>query len=292
LLTGDYNDWFTHSYAALFAARQISDSEGYNEDGNRPVRGFGSAASPLMGKIDGSHYDARLSPTEQRLVQLWIDTGATYPGTYAALRPGTPPSGHTRVDPGAPYRHTHGTVNTSSAPNGGESVAAILKRRCLTCHSEQMPMGSRILKKQRHRFLNVPPDYCLNLYNLSHPDKSVVLRAPLAKKAGGYGWCRDKQNGKPAQPTTVFADRDDPDYQTILQAIEKAKVELNQVKRFDMADFRPTRHYVREMKRYGVLPPDLDPAKDPIDVYETDRAYWRSLWYSPPGAGAPKLSSN
>ena len=42
-----------------------------------------------------------------------------------------------------------------------------------------------------------------------------------------------------------------------------------------MPDFRPTRHYVREMVRYGILPPDIDRMKDPIDVYQTDQAYWR-----------------
>ena len=39
---------------------------------------------------------------------------------------------------------------------------------------------------------------------------------------------------------------------------------------------------VREMKRFGILPEDLG-AEDPIDVYATDQAYWRSFWYHPPG---------
>ncbi len=26
----------------------------------------------------------------------------------------------------------------------------------------------------------------------------------------------------------------------------------------------------------------------PIDVYQTDRAYWRSLWYQPPGGDPSK----
>ena len=34
------------------------------------------------------------------------------------------------------------------------------------------------------------------------------------------------------------------------------------------------------MKRYGILPPDHDP-NTPIDPYETDRAYWKSFWYTP-----------
>jgi len=47
-----------------------------------------------------------------------------------------------------------------------------------------------------------------------------------------------------------------------------------------MPGFRPTPGYVREMKRYGILPNDL-PEGAPIDVYATDRAYWRSLWWQP-----------
>ena len=31
--------------------------------------------------------------------------------------------------------------------------------------------------------------------------------------------------------------------------------------------------------RYGILPESFDPESDPIDVYETDRAYWESLWH-------------
>jgi hypothetical protein len=282
VLTGDYNDWFTQSYYALFSSKQVSDSEGYAEDGNRPARGFGSAASPLMNKIDGSHYEARLSPQERWIVQLWIDTGATYPGTYAALRPGTPPSpGHTRPDPLDPHPVTYGSVDTRAKLAGGESVDAILNRRCLTCHNEALPLGRGIHKKQE--YLNVPRTYCLNLYNLTHPAESMVLRAPLAKEARGYGWCKAKPNGDSSKPAAgVFANAEDPDYRAILGAIEAAKGELYTVKRFDMPDYRPTRHYVREMIRYGILPANFDLAKDPVDVYETDRAYWRSLWYQPP----------
>jgi hypothetical protein len=46
----------------------------------------------------------------------------------------------------------------------------------------------------------------------------------------------------------------------------------------DMPNYRPDAQYVREMKRYGILPPTFDLSKDPIDVFETDRAYWRSFW--------------
>ena len=35
------------------------------------------------------------------------------------------------------------------------------------------------------------------------------------------------------------------------------------------------------MKRFNVLPESFDVAKDHIDLYATDRAYWRSLWWTP-----------
>ncbi len=282
VLTGDFNEWFTQSYYALFASGQINDSQGYDEDGNHPARGFGSAASALMNKVDGTHYDAKLSNAEQELIRLWIDTGATFPGTYGAYRPGRPPSsGHTRPDP-AGHAPTCGTVNTGTVPAGGESLDAIIKRRCLTCHDAAMPLGPGIHKTQA--YLNVPR-HCLNLYNLTHPEKSMILLAPLAKGAGGYEWCKAKSaDEEPVQPARVFANTQDPDYQTILRCIEVAKVQLDEIKRFDMPGFRPNRHYVREMIRYGILSTEFDPTEDPIDVYETDRAYWRSLWYQPEAA--------
>ena len=80
----------------------------------------------------------------------------------------------------------------------------------------------------------------------------------------------------------VFADASDPDYRTILTHLEAAKAHLDKIKRFDMRGFKPNEHYVREMKRYGVLPKTVGPG-DPIDVYATDRAYYESFWHKPVG---------
>ena len=53
-----------------------------------------------------------------------------------------------------------------------------------------------------------------------------------------------------------------------------------------MPDFRPNEHYVRWMKRFGILPDQFDAASDPIDVYQTDEAYWRSAWHQPSNAAS------
>ncbi len=44
---------------------------------------------------------------------------------------------------------------------------------------------------------------------------------------------------------------------------------------------RPSPIYIREMQRYGILPPDFDIDRDPLDVYATDEDYWQSLWHRP-----------
>ncbi len=78
----------------------------------------------------------------------------------------------------------------------------------------------------------------------------------------------------------MFADTADPGYQLILAAVVDAKRRLAEVKRFDMPDFSPNEHYVREMKRYGIVPADHNP-ETPLDPYATDQAYWRSMWHRP-----------
>jgi hypothetical protein len=102
--------------------------------------------------------------------------------------------------------------------------------------------------------------------NISRPEKSFVLRAPLAKEAGGLALCKE----------VVFTSTDDPLYQKILAGIRPAHERLMAEKRFDMPGFRPNKHYIREMQRFGFLPDDLGP-DDPVDPYATDRAYWDSF---------------
>jgi hypothetical protein len=269
VLTGDYNEWFSLSYYALFASREISDSWRYDEDGNHPPRGFGSSASALLTKIDGRHYDVRLSDLERKLVQLWIDTGATYAGTYAAFN--------------SPDVAVAGALVNSREIAIGKPLGPIVERRCLTCHGSAASLGQRAQKGR----VNLPK-HCWNLYNLSRPEKSMILMAPLAKEAGGYGWCETKSTG--GQPARVFRDVQDPDYRAILGAVQAAKARQEKIKRYDMPGFRPNEHYVRWMKRLGILPADLDSTRDPIDPYETDKAYWRSLWYQPPAAGITSAS--
>ena len=79
----------------------------------------------------------------------------------------------------------------------------------------------------------------------------------------------------------MFASTNDPGYRALLAMCENGKRRLGEFKRFDMPGFKPRPEYIREMIRFGVLPATFDLAKDPIDVYATDRRYWESLQWKP-----------
>ena len=77
-LTGDHQPQWSISYYNMRRFNLVAD--GRNEPiGNRPPRTIGSSASRLMRLIDGSHYEAKLSDEEQKVVRLWIDASALMP---------------------------------------------------------------------------------------------------------------------------------------------------------------------------------------------------------------------
>ncbi len=296
-LVGDRGPVYSLSYYELLVNWQVKDTRGNPAHGSGRQLGVDpayqtySSASALMTMIDGSHHDVRLTPRERRLVRLWIDSGVQYPGTYAAL--GTGQIG------GCWQANLPIRVMADKWPSTAGAVKAV-QRRCGQCHSpKQMPQHvtaripldswgdmlawTRPLSRySRHR-----------IYNLTRPDKSLILLAPLARQAGGYAEAspagdvpkpvkedRSRPPGPVAHPI-VFSDANDPDYRLILTHVRAAAAKLDEIKRFDMPGFVPSEHYVREMKRYGVLPATAATAARPIDVYATDDAYWRLFWHQP-----------
>jgi hypothetical protein len=252
ILSGDRGPYYAHGYANLLAHGEVVDARA--GEGNRKPRTTFSGASPLLDKLDGSHYDVQLSSAEQTTLRLWIDASATYAGTYGALGNGM----------------LSMVKNQRYAP-----ISDVVARRCATCHQESLqslyiPEQGQLLRS--HALPDLPEQRLLHreiVYNLTRPEKSMVLLAPLAKDRGGYGLCG---------MSAVFNDRSDPDYRCLLETIEAAKADLDKMQRFDLPGFRPQPAYVREMKTYGILPLD-QPADTSIDVYETDRAYWKTFWW-------------
>ena len=270
-LTGDNNEWYTQSYSVLRTYDQISRCVSWGEVGNHPPYGFGTGDSPLMHKIDGGHHDVKLTQQEYDMVRLWIESGGIFTGTYAV------------------YNHPENAVATPQVVTKvtlGNPVQPIVEKRCLTCHGSVENLGRRgsFLSDPGDESVRRPPHalncprYCWSLYNLSRPEKSMILLASLSKDDGGYEWCKTKDGS----PAATFKDTNDPDYQAILQAIQAAKGRFEKYGRPDLPGFRPGDYYIRWMKRFGILAESFDVTKDSINVYETDAAYWRSFWYHPP----------
>lgn len=274
--SGDRGPIFSISYYTMTARDLVSD--GRNGMGNRPPYSIGTSASRLMKLIDGTHYGAKVTDRERRSIGLWIETGATYPGTYAALGGGMVGAMEI-VD-----RSIRLDRSDLEWPSVKASIEA-LTRRCAGCHQADKPLPLSPSHKVGpggwgRAFQGNPPWVAMTpddvrrrwsrhlFYNLTRPEKSFLLLAPLAKRSGGLEACG----------TAVFADTHDPDYQKVLRAVRDAKNKLDEIKRFDMPGFVPRQEYVHEMKRFGILPGDM-PDGTPIDVYATERAYWKSLWY-------------
>jgi len=78
-----------------------------------------------------------------------------------------------------------------------------------------------------------------------------------------------------------FASIQDPAYQQLLEGLKQGKAILDSEPRFGTPAFKPNSQYVRELKRYGVIPRDFDLARQPLDYFAADQAYWRSLWTTP-----------
>jgi len=272
ILTGDRGPMYSHSYYMMTVARLFSDGRNQATSNYAP-RTLGSSASRILKLVNGSHYGAKATPAEHQLLRLWIDSGAAYPGTYAALGTGMI-GGYAENQP----------VDTDFAWPETRAAAAVIDRRCASCHAEKEKLLPRALADERGVSFWRPdwndPRLLTSrhiLFNLTRPEKSLMLLAPLAESAGGWAICRDP---KTKQPQTIFADTADPDYQTLLTQVRAGQSRLAQAGRFDMADFRPRKDWVREMIRYGVLPPNTEPAAV-ADFRAVEQRYWQSLWYRP-----------
>ncbi len=271
LLTGDPGPMFSQSYFTLTVRKLFVDGRNDPKSNLRP-RSIGSSASRLLRLMDGSHHGARATPAQLATVRLWIDTGAPYPGTYAALGSGMI-GGYAQNE----------LVETDFKWPATRAGAEVIQRRCAGCHQRERALPKAIADELDISFwrfdLNDPRLRFSRHYvfNLGQPAKSLLLLAPLAPAAGGWGLCAT--NGAPA----VFESTADPDYARLLAMAAAGRDRLQELKRFDMAGFLPRPEWVREMKRYGVLPAETL-VGSPVDIYATERKYWESLWYQPAGS--------
>lgn len=265
ILTGDRGPMYSHSYINLTWRGQVADGRNREGSNYEPYK-IGASASKLFQKIENKHNGVNLTDHEKNMVRYWIESGAAYPGTYAALGGGM--IGHY-------YENKQVDVDWEwpTSKKGRE----VIERRCDGCHNKGRPLP--VLLGDDHRagpWEKQPPTISRHIaFNLSRPEKSLMLLAPLAKASGGYARCIDKKTGK-----AIFADKTDPGYKALLAMNHAGKKFIEKQTRFDMPNFKPPDGYVIEMKRYGILNEDVK-LNSVMDAYVVDRYYWESLWHKP-----------
>ncbi|MCL2710415.1 MAG: polysaccharide lyase family protein [Planctomycetaceae bacterium] len=267
-----YSNIMAHTHSALENERYGKETlvaDGRNRAlGSYPPKTLGSGASALYTKyIQPEHYDVELSEREKAVVRLWIETGATYLGAYAGLGSGML---------GGYLRNSIDRRDLEWAET--KAMQEVMQNNCASCHTGNRQLPISVSDEIRHTwwvYPNGPTDsrrqYSRHLhFDLTYPEKSIMLLAPLAKSAGGLESC-----GR-----AILTGTGDPRYQAILSGIVRAQQRLDEIKRFDMPDFVARPEYIREMKAYGILPAEHDPSSV-VDVYDLEQRYWRSLWYVP-----------
>jgi len=302
-LTGDRNPMFSMAYYNLMSRMQVFVG-GNLAKSNFPPKTLGDSISPLMAKLQGqdvvladtftedwtkwprlvkkestAHSGVHLRPDQIEKIRFWINSGAVYPGTYASLGAS-----------GSIGWLTQNSVvnNIADLPSVGVASKAVVQR-CASCHTgvRSVPVsavdnlktltygiGCSGYEEPDFKRLSVSKYSRFRVFNLTHPDLSLMLMAPLAKAAGGLGTCVGK-DGPP-----VFANTGDPDYQAILAGIRDTGKRLDEITRFDMPNYRPNPQWLREMKRFGLLPKDQGTDKQ-VNPYEVEKRYFESLWCRP-----------
>ena len=226
-LSGDKTDLFNVSYDVLCRTGTLAawhwdrqwTPEGPKHDA---LRGRSPYVEWIWGINGSGHNVLAISPRRwgspaSKLAEI-IHRG--HPDENGKARVDVPPADRRKVylwmDLNVPY---YGTASSNHKLQMGgrrmyprqldDTLKGVASRRCAGCHREKVPRDfyTRILQPENNRF----------------------LLAPLAKSAGGTERC-----GR-----AVFASKDDPDYQQIIDTFKPVQELLERRPRADMDRFQP-----------------------------------------------------
>ena len=199
-LSGDKTRYFNMAYDTLYDRGLVHTIILTRNDSQviPPKKAF-AYVSRLREYIEGKHYDTKLTRDERERLYVWMDTNANYYGTHERTRPGT-----------------RGGRDLWAGPWFSRDFLTVYAKHCGSCHGKRLGHEGY---PQRSAWIN-----------LTHPARSRVLTAHLAKTAGGFGLDKP-QKGK---PPPLFASTDDPVYRALLAAIEQGRRALLANPRIDM----------------------------------------------------------
>ncbi|MDP6633860.1 MAG: hypothetical protein QGG42_03100 [Phycisphaerae bacterium] len=237
-LTSDRTRFFCQSYDSLVdrGLANFVNVFAQGHDNGTPVS-EGSYTSKINKYIDTKKHCKKDIPlADRQRIYTWIDANVPYYGSYT----------YTRL-----RSRRIGARDSWGGKGGGpwvkDGVAPVFKKRCYSCHERKafnpawftpgnITITSKLWTDRGIMAHGFPGRYPMSgllgpefRINLSNPEHSSLLAAPLAKTAGGMGLCKSA-DGKPY----IFKDKTDPDYQTILKSIGVGAKELKDHPRQDM----------------------------------------------------------
>ncbi|MDP6633905.1 MAG: discoidin domain-containing protein [Phycisphaerae bacterium] len=208
---------------------------------NSSPKSRGSYVSKIRKHIETDFCVAKPLPLEDRKrIYTWIDANVPYFGTYEFT--------NSRVMGGRSRWYV-----TDKRKWFRRDFEPVFNKRCLPCHKRYItpqtynynPRGKgQILVTSRlwndialssfqlghGRISMIGQIGPVHRINLTHPEWSQMLTAPLAKSAGGMQLCKSADGG------AVFKDKTDPDYQAMLKALKKGRDTLMADPRIDMPE--------------------------------------------------------
>ncbi|MCX6924641.1 MAG: hypothetical protein NT154_15715 [Verrucomicrobia bacterium] len=222
-LSGNKTRYFNMSYDMLIDRGYVHHipMNGADHDLTTP-KSNGSHASRIARHLGGTASCPPVPPEDRQRIYTWIDANVPYYHTY---------------------EYTDGSINGArdrwfaNRLDGWfrKEFDPVFRRRCFDCHKRSVDisdawLGRTIITVTSRVWTDTTlmdqglqsepavavfgPEYRINL---THPEWSQMLTAPLASSAGGLGLCRD-QEGNP-----IFRTTDDPDYQAMLSALRQGK---------------------------------------------------------------------
>ncbi|MDR0704422.1 MAG: hypothetical protein LBF88_05475 [Planctomycetaceae bacterium] len=237
-LSGGFTDYFNVSYDVLASEKQgkngspyISWIPTYNGDEQNILRvepkEWGAYQSPLAELIRKGHPDEsgkkrfEMDDESRRKVYAWIDLNVPYYASSETSHPNL--LGCRRIYP----------------PNLDTVLNEVAVRRCANCHSDGNVDRLNWTRRtqNRHQF---PQENSRGIVprrtwvRITEPELNPFLLAPLAKSSGGTERCG-----------IIFADKNDPDYQKILNTFQPITQSLNHQPRIDMPNSKPAPNVCR-----------------------------------------------
>ena len=231
-LSNDKTQRFNMGYTQLLdrGLANFTMMNGTDHEETTP-KGFGSIVSRIRDFIETDHSGQILPLEDRKRIYTWIDSGVPYYGTYFVknIRMG---------------RQRFSDADRSSWYS--TEYTPVFQRRCSDCHK-------RTISVQGYNFFRTEGTVSSKIWdnnysarvvigglrgepmhriNLTHPEWSLTLTAPLSKDAGGLGLCQEK-DGTPY----IFKDKNDPDYQAFLSAITRGHELIVAEPRVDLFEF-------------------------------------------------------